>query len=88
MTTPGAAPNVQFGAYGPVADEEPSAAPNGGDARAVDVGAGSLTVTASQARTGPAQRRLWAHENCAGDACGRAQIFRFCVLSLLPVASP
>jgi hypothetical protein len=30
MTTPGAAPNVQFGAYGPVADEEPSAAPNGG----------------------------------------------------------
>jgi len=30
MTTPGAAPNVQFGAYGPVAAEEPSAAPNGG----------------------------------------------------------
>jgi hypothetical protein len=33
---------------------EPSAAPNGGDARAVDVGAGSLTVTASQAGTAPA----------------------------------
>ena len=28
-----------------------------------------------------AKRRLWAHENSADVACGRAQIFRFCVVS-------
>ncbi len=30
--------------------------------------------------------RLWAYENCADEARGRAQIFRFCVLSVLSAA--
>ena len=30
---------------------------------------------------GQADRRLWAYENSADVACGRAQIFRFCVVS-------
>jgi hypothetical protein len=49
--------------------------------------AGDHRATFSLTLVGKSDRRLWAHENCAGGVCGRAQIFRFCVLSLLPAAT-
>jgi hypothetical protein len=46
-------------------------------------GASNSACKPGNGRDSPHAVRCWAHENCADDACGRAQIFRFCVLSVL-----